>query len=54
MDAFERFSAGTLNHILYYLQPIKLTKGNVLYKEGDVADSLYVITNKEGSVVLSR
>ncbi len=54
MYAFENFTGGTLNHLLYYLNPISCIKDKILYKEGDIADCFYIIINPEGSVELSK
>ena len=37
-----------------YLKPIYYRRGHILYKEGDIADCMYVIITPEGCVEISE
>jgi len=42
---FETLSTSKLQKLSYYLKTLILKKGQVLYKEGDIANGVYLVVN---------
>ena len=49
---FSKESRRNISTLIYYFSPITTTKNQIIYKEGDVADYIYII--KKGEVKILK